>query len=309
MNASPSYCHRSFKGEIISMSAPARLRELLREDGVIRAPGIYDGISARLVEQVGFQAGYVTGGGAAVSMIGHPDLGLLTMTEMVTHCHQLVGAVNIPLIADADTGYGNALNVARTVKEYERAGIAGLHIEDQVFPKRCGHLPNKVVIPANEMVSKIKAAVDARQDHDFVIIARTDSRGPYGINEAIDRANLYAQAGADVVFVEAPQSLEEVRRIATQVQAPLLINMIAKSDTPPISIESLDAMGYKIAIYPMVAIAAAYHGIQATLQHLFLEGNDEMDARNLSPRELFELVGLNSWLEREERYAIPKIER
>lgn len=285
------------------MSAPARLRELLRGGGIVRAPGVYDGISARLVEQAGFQAGYVTGGGAAVSMIGHPDLGLLTMTEMVTHCRQLVGAVDIPLIADADTGYGNALNVARTVREYERAGIAGLHMEDQVFPKRCGHLPNKEVIPTDEMVAKIKAAVDARLDSDFVIIARTDARGPLGIEEAIERANRYAQAGADVLFVEAPQSLAEVKRIAAEVKAPLLVNMIAKSDTPPVSIKELDALGYKVAIYPMVAIAAAYHGIRNTLQHLFLEGDDDMGAGNLSPRELFELVGLNTWLEREARYA------
>ena len=284
-------------------TAAARLRELLERDGIIRAPGIYDGISARLAEEAGFEAAYVTGGGASTSVIGHPDLGLMTMTEMVTHGRQLVGAADIPLIADADTGYGNPLNVARTVREYERAGLAGLHIEDQVFPKRCGHLPNKEVIPADEMAAKIEAAVDARTDSDFVIIARTDSRAPLGLDEAVRRANLYAEAGADVLFVEAPQSAAEVKQIGTSVKAPLLINMIAKSDTPPVSLEDLDRWGFKVAIYPLVCLAATYHAVRKALQHLMETGNDDMEGANLEPKELFQLVGLDEWLDREQRYA------
>lgn len=284
-------------------TAAARLRELLERDGILRAPGIYDGISARLVEEAGFEVAYVTGGGASTAVIGHPDLGLMTMTEMATHGRQLVGAVDIPLIADADTGYGNPLNVARTVREYERAGLAGLHIEDQVFPKRCGHLPNKEVIPADEMAAKIEAAVDARTDSDFVIIARTDSRAPLGLDEAVRRANLYAEAGADLLFVEAPQSAAEVQQIGASVKAPLLINMIAKSDTPPVSLKDLDSWGFKVAIYPLVCLAAAYHSVRTALDHLMETGNDDMGDANLEPRELFELVGLDQWLEREQQYA------
>ena len=284
-------------------TAPARLREALERDGVVRAPGVYDGISARLAQEVGFEAAYVTGGGAATAVIGLPDLGLMTMTEMATHGRQLVGAVDIPLIADADTGYGNALNVARTVREYERAGLAGLHIEDQVFPKRCGHLPNKEVIPAEEMAAKIEAAVEARQDRDFVIIARTDSRAPLGLDEAVRRANIYAEAGADLLFVEAPRSAAEVQQIGASVKGPLLINMIAKSDTPPVSLQALETWGFKVAIFPLVCLAASYHSIRRTLQHLMETGDDDMGEGNLEPRELFALVGLDEWLEREQRYA------
>lgn len=284
-------------------SAPERLRKLLNSEGLIRAPGIHDGISARLVERAGFPAAYVTGAGAAASVIGRPDLGLLTMTEMAVHCHHLAGAVDIPLIADADTGYGNALNVARTVREYERSGVAGLHMEDQVFPKRCGHLPNKVVIPVEEFAAKIASAVSARTDPDFVIIARTDARAPLGLRQAIERANRYAEAGADVLFVEAPQSMDEIEQIAAQVEAPLLINVIAKSDTPPVSMEVLEELGYKVAIYPMVCMAATYHATTAALDHLMRKGNDDMGSANLEPRELFELVGLNEWLDQEKRFA------
>ena len=186
-------------------SPGARLRELMAQPSTLVAPGAYDGISARLIEAAGFQALYRTGGGTSASYLGHPDLGLLTLTEMVDHARRIAASVRIPVIADADTGYGNALNVIRTVHEFERAGVAGIHLEDQVFPKRCGFLRGKAVIPREEFVTKIKAAVSERLSDDFVIIARTDARAVEGLDAAIERCKYYADAGADALFFEAPE--------------------------------------------------------------------------------------------------------
>ena len=196
------------------MRATTRLRTMLDAPGIIVAPGAYDGFSARLIEAAGFQAVYMTGAGTAASHLGQPDLGLATLTEMATHASHLASCVSIPLIADADTGYGNALNVVRTVREYEKAGVAGLHIEDQVAPKKCGHIAGKQVVEAKEFADKIRAAVEYKTDADFVIIARTDARAVTGLDDAIARANLYREAGADVIFFEAPQSLDEIQRRA-----------------------------------------------------------------------------------------------
>jgi len=251
------------------MKKTTRLRHLLARPGIVVAPGAHDASTAKIIEQTGgFQAVYMTGSVAAMSILGEPDIGLLTMTEMVTHAHNMASAVDLPVIADADTGYGNALNVLRTVKEYESAGVAGIHIEDQVAPKKCGHFEGKLVISQNEMVGKIKAALDARTDPDFVIIARTDSRAVLGLDTAIQRALAYAEAGADVIFVEAPQSLEELQIIARSIKVPLLVNMDEGTKTPLLTVQELEKMGYKIVIFPRSAPCAAAKIIQELMQLL-----------------------------------------
>src|SRR5204862_1449161 len=200
------------------MRATTRLRTMLGAPGIIVAPGAYDGFSARLIEAAGFKAVYMTGAGTAASYLGQPDLGLATLTEMATHASHLASCVTLPVIADADTGYGNVLNVVRTVREYERAGVAGLHIEDQVAPKKCGHIAGKQIIPPHEFCDKIRAAAEYRTDPDFVIIARTDARAVTNLDDAIERGNRAAEAGADVIFVEAPQTLDEIQRVAREVK-------------------------------------------------------------------------------------------
>src|SRR5258705_9524482 len=214
------------------MRPTTRVRQMLQAPGIIVAPGAYDGFSARLIEAAGFQAVYMTGAGTAASHLGQPDLGLATLTEMANHAAHLALCVSLPVIADADTGYGNVLNVVRTVREYEKAGVAGLHLEDQVAPKKCGHIAGKQIVDAKEFAQKIRAAVEYKTDPDFVIIARTDARAVSGLDDAIARCNLYREAGADMIFFEAPQSREEVERGAREGKAPLLANMV-QGGRPP----------------------------------------------------------------------------
>src|SRR5262249_38699013 len=211
------------------------LRQMLNSPGIIVAPGAYEGISARLIERHGFQAVYMTGAGTAASVLGQPDIGLTTLTEMATHAAHIAGCVSLPVIADADTGYGNALNVIRTVREYERAGVAAIHLEDQLSPKKCGHIAGKAVIPAKEFAEKVRAASENRIDPDFIIIARTDARAVNGLDDAIERAQLYREAGADIIFIEAPTSREEIERIAKEVKAPLLSNQVPGGRTPALT--------------------------------------------------------------------------
>src|SRR5215470_19455585 len=248
-----------------TMRSTTRLRQLLDTPGLIAAPGAYDGFSARLIEAAGFPAVYMTGAGTAASHLGQPDLGLATLTEMATHAGHLASCISLPLIADADTGYGNALNVVRTVREYERAGVAGLHLEDQVAPKKCGHIAGKQVIPAREFADKIRAAVEYRTDPDLVIIARTDARAVTGLDDAIARGNLYREAGADVIFFEAPQSADEIRRVAREVKAPLLANMVQGGRTPAMTVAELETLGFKIVIFPGVCMRAAVPAIESAL--------------------------------------------
>jgi carboxyvinyl-carboxyphosphonate phosphorylmutase len=285
------------------MRTTTRLRQMLREPGIIVAPGAYDGFSARLVEAAGFRAVYMTGAGTAASHLGQPDLGLATLTEMATHAAHLASCVSIPLIADADTGYGNALNVVRTVREYERAGVAGLHIEDQVAPKKCGHIAGKQVIAAQEMADKLRAASEYRTDADFVIIARTDARAVTGLEDAIARANLYAESGADMIFFEAPQSEEEIARVAREVKAPLLSNMVAGGKTPPVKVSELERLGYKLVIFPGVAMAAAVTAIEIALERLKQTGTDWHDGPVLGPMDIFGKVGIDWWQGIEQRFA------
>ncbi|HEV7935299.1 MAG TPA: isocitrate lyase/PEP mutase family protein [Actinomadura sp.] len=283
------------------MTPSARLRELLDGDALTIAPGVFDGISASLAARMEFSAAYLTGAGVSASGFGLPDIGLLTQTEMAERARVITGVLgDIPLIADADTGYGAPLNVVRTVREYERAGVAALHLEDQAFPKRCGHLPDKELIGTDEYLGKLKAALDARVDDNLVIIARTDARAPLGLNAAIERANRYAQAGADLIFVEAPQSLAEIEQIAREVEAPLLINMVQGGLTPDTPSGRLAALGYRIAIHPGAALGA---GAVAMLHSLAaLRGIDTASLVPGGPEGFFELLGLRDWSALGERY-------
>ena len=279
------------------MNAPAELRTLLKQPGLIRAPGVFDGLSAHLVRSAGFPVAYLTGAGVSVSGYGLPDIGLVTGSEMADRAAMIVQACELPVIADADTGYGNALNVARTMRAYERAGVAAIQFEDQVFPKRCGHLAGKEVVSAKEFTSKLRAALDTRQA-DTVIIARTDARAPAGIDEAIDRANTYAGEGADVIFVEAPESDEEIERVAAEVSAPLLFNVVPGGRSPVISETDLERLGFRIAIYPAALLGAAAAAMTTALAQL--GGRDIGEVTDVVG--IFGLVGLGEWLEFSERY-------
>lgn len=250
------------------MTKAARLREMIGERGLIMAPGAYDAWSARLVENAGFEAVYMTGYGVSASVLGYPDIGLIGFHEMVEMARNMAEAIRAPLIADADNGYGNTLNVVRTVREYEKAGVAAIQLEDQVLPKRCGHMEGKQLVSESDMAAKIRAALYARQDPDTVIIARTDARAVNGLDDALSRAKSYAAAGADVIFVEAPQTAEEVRKIAEAVGAPLLANMVEHGKTPLFTKEELLDMGYKIAIYPVTTLYAATKNIMDTMRIL-----------------------------------------
>lgn len=277
------------------LSGPAALDRLLTEQPLVIAPGVFDGFSARAVEMSGYEAAYVTGAGASLSNFGLPDLGLITQTDMVDQIFRLAEATTLPLIVDGDTGFGGVANVVRTVRRYERAGAAAIQLEDQVFPKRCGHLAGKEVVGAEEFATHIRAACDARADHRFKIIARTDAIQPEGIGSAIERAHAYVEAGADLVFVEAPESLEHVERIAREITAPRMINMISHSITPTMNAEQLVGYGFKLAIYPMVTMASAMDGMLRALAALRQDGDDRSVAHLTSPRALFEYFDLEGW--------------
>lgn len=234
-----------------------QLKEMIRAPEILVAPSAYDGLSAKVIEKAGFRAVHMTGSGSSASMLGLPDMGFTTVSEMATHARNLVMAVDVPVFVDADSGYGNALNMRRTQREFELAGVAGMHIEDQVTPKRCGHLEGKRVIPMEEMVGKIRAAVEARVDPDFQIIARTDARECIGMDEAIRRANAYADAGADCIFFEAPLSPDEMRHVRANVKAPLLANMVEGGKTPWLTAPELEQLGYELVIYPLSGWKAA----------------------------------------------------
>src|SRR5437588_8686318 len=284
-----------------------RLRELLVQRDLLVAPGAYDALSARLIAQAGFPAVYMTGFGTAASVLGQPDVGLLTMSEMVSRAAALAAVVgDRPLIADADTGYGNPINVRRTVREYERAGAAAIHIEDQVWPKKCGHMEGKQVIPADEMVQKIHAAVDARQDPDFVIIARTDANAVYGLEDALSRGRAYREAGADVIFIEAPRSIEELRAIAQAFpDVPLLYNWAESGKTPLLSLDEIRALGFKIVIFPVSMLFAATHAILELLEILKRgETPTPFHSHMVNFAQFTNQIGLPEIQEMERRYGV-----
>lgn len=276
------------------MGIRAVFRGRLRADGMITAPGAYDCITARLVEQAGFPAVYMTGAGTAATL-GYPDYGLVTMSEMADNAGRLAAATTLPVIADADTGYGNELNVVRTVREYERRGVAGIHIEDQGFPKRCGHLEDKVVIPLDEYSAKIRAAASAKRDPDFLLIARTDSRAVLGFEEAIRRANAALEAGADMAFVEAPQTREEVAAVPRLVEGPCLLNVVWRGKTPDISLDDAQSMGYKVAILPALLFTAVIGVCDAMLEELRRTRRHPVPAADLTPAEAFRRLGAEEW--------------
>ena len=285
------------------MRASTLLRQRLTAPGIIVAPGCYDGLSARLVQEAGFDTAYASGGAIARSA-GIPDLGLLSFSEIGDRLAQIVDAVSIPVIGDMDTGYGNALNARHAVREFERAGVAGFHLEDQTFPKRCGHLDDKGVVSSHEFEQKLRAVRDALRDQDMVIIARTDAIAVEGFEAAIARAQAYADAGADVVFVEAPQSEEQIREVARRLPQPKLINMFHGGKTPLMSIQDLDAIGYKIVIVPSDTQRAAIAAMRRVLAAIARDGNsgslaDEM--ASFKEREV--IVDTARYLAHGERFA------
>ena len=282
------------------MSAAGRLRELLAGQELIVAPGVYDGISAALVGKLGFPAAYMTGAGVSAAGYGLPDVGLLTLTEMAERARVLVGLLDVPIIADADTGYGSPINVVRTVIEYEHAGVAAIQLEDQVFPKRCGHLAGKEVIDAGRFQVTLRAALEARTNPDTIIIARTDARAPLGVGEAISRGSAYAEAGADVIFVEAPETIDEIELIAREVDAPLLLNVVPGGRTPEIAPERLAELGFRIAIHPGVALGAVARAAIDALSELAGTSGIETSA---DPAGFFDLFGLARWQQLGERYT------
>ncbi|MEN4475470.1 isocitrate lyase/phosphoenolpyruvate mutase family protein [Mycolicibacterium cosmeticum] len=281
--------------------ARARLRELLDREELIVAPGVYDGISAHLTKRTGYTAAYLTGAGVAASGFGLPDIGLVTQTEMVERARMLVRALgDVPLLADADTGYGAPINVIRTVRDYQDAGVAAIQLEDQAFPKRCGHLPDKELVSSDDFVRTLAAALDARSDDGMLVIARTDARGPLGLDEAIRRANRYAAEGADILFVEAPQSEDEIERIAAEVEAPLLLNLVLGGLTPEQSTQRLQQLGFAVAIHPSAVLAHSTLGALTVLCQL--RGIDADEFLPTKPEEFFNLVGMAEWFTLGEKY-------
>lgn len=282
-------------------------KERLQENKIVIAPGAYDAFSAKLIEHMGFEAVYITGAGISASLLGEPDVGLVTMTEQVTQARHITSVVSIPVICDADTGYGNPINVMRTVAEFEKAGVAAIHLEDQETPKKCGHLEGKRLVSKEEMIQKVRAAVEARNSKDFIIIARTDARSVYSLQEALERGYAYIQAGADVLFVEAPENVDELRQICRTFNGiPLLLNLGGKK-TPPISVGEAEELGFRIVIFPGDLQRAAGKAMLSTLQVLKDEGNTVSMGKNmLSFDERFELLGLNKYYELERKFLHSK---
>jgi 2-methylisocitrate lyase-like PEP mutase family enzyme len=276
------------------MSQSSKLRAALREPGMLIAPGAYDGLTAMLVAQAGFPAVYMTGAGTSVAH-GYPDFGLLTATEMVANAARMVRAVDVPVIADADTGYGNELNVVRTVRDFEQAGVAGIHIEDQVAPKRCGHLDDKEIVPREDWIAKIRAAAATRRDPDFLIIARTDSRAVIGFEEAIGRANEALENGADMAFVEAPQTVEELAAVPKRVNGPCLLNVVWGGKTPMLDLREAASLGFKLAIVPGLLLKATIGACDDALAELKATHTHPTPHGGMTVQDAFNRVGARKW--------------
>jgi carboxyvinyl-carboxyphosphonate phosphorylmutase len=287
------------------MRKTEKLRQLLGQKGIVVLPGVYDCLSAKLAEKAGFEVLLITGAGISASVLGYPDVGLATMTEVVNQTRNIVKSVNIPVFADCDTGYGNPINVRRTIQEFEDAGVAGLFIEDQAFPKRCGHFEGKQLISKEEMAQKIRAAVDARKDRDLVLMARTDARAVYGLEDAIRRAKAYVEAGVDMIFVEAPQNLEELERIPKSVAVPTMANLVEGGKTPLVSVKELEEMGFKFASFSGSAQKTAMKAVEQLFSVLKATGsvNSEL-GRIASLHERSDLLGLPAFYEMEKVYGV-----
>src|SRR5258705_1658722 len=280
------------------------LRARLAEPGLITAPGVYDMISARIADRMGFPALYMTGFGVVASYLGLPDAGLATYTDMVGRVNQICTIASTPLIADADTGYGGLLNVAHTLRGYIRAGAAAIQFEDQAFPKKCGHTPGRRVIPLADMVKKIRVAVEARGDDDVLIVARTDARTAYGLDEALRRAEAYAKAGADILFVESPESEREMEKICASLELPLIANMVEGGKTPVLSAARLEALGYRIAIFPATGFLAAGAALDSIYKTLKRDGSSVEAVAPLFPfNEFAKLMGFQEVWDFDKRHA------
>jgi carboxyvinyl-carboxyphosphonate phosphorylmutase len=283
------------------MKPTTRFRQRLAQPGLIVAPGAYDGLSAKLIEQTGFDVVYATGGGISRSC-GYPDIGLLTMTEVLMYLRWIVEATSLPVIGDCDTGYGNALNVMRAVREFERTGVAAFHLEDQITPKRCGHYEGKEVVSCEEMCKKLEAALEARTDPDLVIIARTDAKAMHGLDEAIRRGQAYAKVGADMIFIEAPRDRDELQRIADEIDRPLVANMVKGGKTPLLSAAELEALGYKLAIFASDVQRAAIYGMREVLKVLQRDGTPAVFTQTIDFPERDAIIGIAEMQRLEERF-------
>ena len=286
------------------MRKTTMLRQMMTGKQIVVAPGAHDALTAKIIEQVGFSAVYMTGYGQAASHLGKPDVGLLTLTEMVARASNIVEAVNVPVIADADTGFVNAVNVMRTLREYEKAGVAAIQLEDQVAPKKCGHMTGRQVVSKEEMVGKIKAAADVRTDPDLMIIARTDARTVHGIGEALERAKAYEEAGADILFIESPESVEEMKQITTSFKVPVLANMVEGGRTPFLPVQDLQGLGYDLVIFP----TASTYLVTKALTRLMTVLKDTGTTASLIPEmitfeEFNDLIGLTKIREIESIYV------
>jgi 2-methylisocitrate lyase-like PEP mutase family enzyme len=285
------------------------MRELVgkRRDGPLLLPGAPDALTARVIEALGFEAVYITGAGVTNARLGVPDLGLITLSELADTVEGVRAAVALPIVVDADTGFGGPLNVRRTVQTLERRGANAIQLEDQTFPKRCGHFAGTEVIPAADMVAKLDAALDARADESLLIIARTDARQMLGLEAALERAALYREAGADVIFVEAPRTADELAEIGRRIDAPLVVNMVEGGATPQLSAAELSALGFAIVLYANAALRGAVHGMQAVLEHLKRTGSTAGALQQMIGwEERQRLVGKPLFDALSERYATPQ---
>ncbi|MCC7079910.1 MAG: isocitrate lyase/PEP mutase family protein [Burkholderiales bacterium] len=288
-----------------------RLKQLVTGERCVVAPGVADAFAARMVAMEGFDACYMTGFGTSLTRLGMPDIGLLTQTEMVDNAARIVDACGMPLVADADTGYGNPMNVRRTIREYERAGVAGVHLEDQAWPKRCGHLAGKRVIPIAEMEAKLKAAVDSRRDGDFMVIARTDAIAVEGFDAALERGDRYRAAGADMIFIEAPTSMAQLQAIAARFDGvPLLYNMASSGKTPALDNATMASLGFRLAIFPNWVMLAAIPAMRRMLKELKSKGSvADIRTEVATFKDLTDITGLPEVQALENRYGVPEDQR
>lgn len=277
---------------------------IANNDDIIILPGVYDALTAKIAEDVGFEAVFQTGYGTSASLLGMPDFGFLDAGETLENARRIINCVNIPILVDIDTGYGNPLNVWKIVKDLERIGAKGIFLEDQIWPKRCGHMTGKAVIPKEEYIIKLQAAIDAREDNEFIIVARTDSLAQFGIEEAIERGKEYRKIGADVVFIEAPKTIDQMELIAKEIKAPLLANMIEEGVTPNLTANQLRKMGYKMVVFPLSALYSSTFAIKQTLQTLKKTGTTkELKNKMITFQEFNDLVDLPTYNKLEKKYS------
>lgn len=281
------------------------IRERLADaNDIIILPGVYDALTAKIAEDVGFETAFQTGYGTSASLLGMPDFGFLNAGETLENAKRIINSVNIPILVDIDTGYGNPLNVWKIVKDLERIGAKGIFLEDQVWPKRCGHMTGKTVIPKEEYILKLQAAIDAREDNEFIIVARTDSLAQFGIEEAIERGKEYKRIGADVIFIEAPKTIDQMELIAKEIKAPLLANMIEEGITPNLTADQLRKMGFKMVVFPLSALYSATFAIKQTLQTLKKTGTTkELKNKMITFQEFNDLVNLSAYSKLEKKYS------